>query len=188
MKLLPLLKFLSQHLFAFFPHSSFVRFRRQKNAHYICRKALQFWWHKQHQSINYISPWSLIHQHMAYCIWPLTCAHAGVSQLAKPNPIYYLWRDINSGECDPLQLNGLLKPSIILSSIYGRKFMWLMGCNVIYVKNAYLWHTLPVSCLWSLINKAVIGMEMIWEKRGGGVFFGFSSSLLLIPLHTTSAI
>ena len=39
----------------------------------------------------------------------------GLSQLAKANPIYYLWRDINSRECDPLQLSDPLKPSILSS-------------------------------------------------------------------------
>lgn len=77
---------------------------------------------------------------------PNMCSCGGLSQLAKPNPIYYLWEDINSRDCDPLRLNGPLKPSIILSSSSGeREFMWRTGCNVIYANNAYLWHTLPVA-------------------------------------------
>ncbi len=58
-----------------------------------------------------ISPYGVLY--MA----PNMCSCGGLSQLAKPNPIYYLWTDINSRDCDPLRLNGPLKPSIILSSI-----------------------------------------------------------------------
>lgn len=69
---------------------------------------------------------------------PNMCSCRGPSQLANPNPVYYLWKDINSRDCDPLRLNGPLRPSIIMTSIQGREFMWRMGYNMIYVNNAYL--------------------------------------------------
>lgn len=55
-----------------------------------------------------------------HSLWPRNCSCKGsLSQLAKPNPIYYLWRDINSRDCDPLRLNGPLKSSISSSIQYG---------------------------------------------------------------------
>lgn len=109
---------------------------------------------------------------------PNMCSCRGPSQLANPNPIYYLWKDINSRDCDPLRLNGPLRPSIIMTSIQGGEFMWRMGYNMIYVNNAYLWwHTLPVTCWWSLINKAVTVMEMGWEREVEGCFDPFATYL-----------
>lgn len=64
-----------------------------------------------------------------------------------------------------------------------REFMWRMGCNVIHANNAHLWHTLPVACLWSLINKAV----MNWDGRGKCFFFFILHHLLCLPFIPSSS-
>lgn len=70
------------------------------------------------------------------CMAPNMHIQGSLSQLGKPNLIYYLWKDINSGDCDPFGLSGPVKPSIFIFSIPGSEFMWCVGCNVIYVNNA----------------------------------------------------
>lgn len=106
-----------------------------------------------HTAINYTPLWPFHISTWWLYMAPNMCSNGGLSQLEKLNPIYYLWEDINSRDCDPLLLNGPLQPSIILSSIHGSGFTRRMGCNVIYVNNAYFRHTLLVTCLWSLINR-----------------------------------
>lgn len=170
---------LSQHLFAFSLRGTTCTLHRQESTAALMTQTAQHYELYLPVALG-LSPYGVLYTS------PNMCSCGGLSQLAKPNRIYYLWKDINSRDCDPLRLNGPLKPSIILSSSSGKgnlcgawDVMWFMQtmriCDTHYQLLAYE--------VWSI--------KLSWTGMGEGSVFFFSSfttyfafpSSLLLPLH-----
>lgn len=54
-------------------------FSTAQYAEHAAKRAIQSWWPKQRQRINFISLWPLTYHHTPYSIWFLTSAHVEVS-------------------------------------------------------------------------------------------------------------